>query len=42
MENLNMEALTKEEMNSIKGGGRWVLIEGMWYWVEDLSLDPEG
>lgn len=44
MENLDLETLTKGEMNSIKGAGeeegRWILIDGEWFWVESYSLAP--
>ena len=32
---MEVETLTKQELSSIKGG-RWVYLEGEWYWAEKL------
>ncbi len=40
MDRKNMESLSKEEMESVKGGA-WVIIDGEWYWVEGLPREEE-
>lgn len=38
MNALNFEQLSEKEMKQIHGG-RWVKVNGQWYWVEDYVLD---
>ena len=39
MDRKNMESLSKEEMESVKGGA-WVIIDGEWYWVDTYLYQP--
>ena len=32
---MDMEVLTNQELSAIKGGGKWVLIDGEWIWIDD-------
>ena len=34
METINLEKLTTEALESIKGGG-WIFQENQWIWIED-------
>lgn len=31
---MDMEVLTNQELSAIKGG-KWVLIDGEWIWIDD-------
>ncbi|WP_294469977.1 hypothetical protein [uncultured Bacteroides sp.] len=35
------EVLSAEEMGNLKGGGQWVCVDGVWYWIETINLDSE-
>ncbi len=37
METINLEKLTTEALESIKGGG-WIFQENQWIWIEDDPL----
>ncbi|WP_300700610.1 bacteriocin [Bacteroides sp.] len=41
MNTTKTEKLSEEEMSQIKGGGRWVLVEGTWHWIETFDLGEE-
>lgn len=36
-----LDILSKEELEAIKGGGRWIYNEAndKWYWIEGRSVD---
>lgn len=41
METSRLDILSKEELESIKGGGQWIYNteDGKWYWMEGYDLD---
>ena len=37
-ESFKMCEMNREKLKKIQGGGRWILINGVWVWIEDEDL----